>query len=287
MKLHLAVATLPALVTVTGYSMGGYNMFGRPVIITPGGVNRGPCSPNFRQQQPWVDRAFQDLENEVRRGRPSREVKINEEVLRQQQEWINRAFGLANEVASGMAGSPREEKDSKEAVRQQQEWVNRAFGLAKDVASGMSSPRYEISDDDETFQVALDVPGVKASDIDISVEEDGKVLTIRGQRVIGMGDKSRTAKFSKSFSIDPAVIDAEKFTAQLSNGVLLVSVPKDSSKVKEDVKKIPVEEVNEEVTSVEDTVEESNDSTDATKEVDQDSSSTENDDDEDSNSVAA
>jgi HSP20 family protein len=153
-------------------------------------------------------------------------------------------FGLATEVASGVATSPAEVKESKKAIGEQHEWVNRAFDMASDVASGLSSPRYEINDGDEAFQVVLDVPGVKLSDIDISVVEEDRqqVFTVRGQREIGKDDASRTAKFSKRFSLHPA-IDTDKITAQLNNGVLLVSAPKNPAKLEEKIKKIPVMQI--------------------------------------------
>ena len=68
-------------------------------------------------------------------------------------------------------------------MRSSREWLKRAFGVANDVVFRFSSPRYEINDGEDAFQVALDVPGVKASDIDVSVEED--ILTVKSQREIG------------------------------------------------------------------------------------------------------
>jgi HSP20 family protein len=163
------------------------------------------------------------------------EIERNKEVIRQQQEWINRAVGLATDWASELAQS---EKD-REEIRKQKAWLNRAFGLASDVATGSSSPRYEIDDSETAFQIALDVPGVKPEDIDIQLEDDGKVLTIKGQRQVGPPSASRQVKFSKSFSLDPTV-DGEKITASLNNGVLLVSAPKEVVNPDEKIKKIPV-----------------------------------------------
>jgi HSP20 family protein len=255
MKLSLAAATLPALF-VTGYNMGYYGgRFGRPVIITPRGVCApgGACSPEqtqqFRQQQKeFVDRAFEDLQDEMKKSSsgPARR-RPDKEDIRMQQEWIDRAFGLASDVVSGLASSPRDAKEADKALRQQQEWVNRAFGLATGVASGFSSPRFQVKDTDEAFQVELDVPGVKANDIDISVDEDGQVLTVRGERVIGTDDDGapQTKKFSKSFDLDPTS-DTDNITAALNNGVLTVTVPKDLKKVEEKVKKIPVKQVTDE-----------------------------------------
>jgi hypothetical protein len=146
MKLYLATVTLPAL--ASGYSMGVYNMFGRPVIISRG--QDSGCSPqqaaqSRQQQQEFVDRAFESLASELNdatttrsttnRG-PRRQVAMrNEESIRQQKEWLNRAFGLATEVASGVASSPTEAKESKEVIgeqaaqirQKQKEFVDRAF----------------------------------------------------------------------------------------------------------------------------------------------------------------
>ena len=45
-----------------------------------------------------------------------------------------------------------------------------------------TSPRYEITDTDEKFQIAIDVPGLSSEDIHVSVEEDGRILSISGSK---------------------------------------------------------------------------------------------------------
>ena len=242
--------------------MGGPSRFARPRIVTR---RASWCTPqNFRKE--WADRAFADLESEMkdpRRRRFRRRVQLNgmdEETIKQQREWVNRAFDLAKEAASGMADSAREEmKGNDEASQRQEEWFKRAFGLASDVTSGYSSPRYDINDDDSMFQVTMDVPGVLLSDIDVAVEEasDGlQVLKIRGQREIGnQKEEPRVVKFSKSFALDPTV-DSEKVSAQLNNGVLVVSAPKVVVDTEEKTKKIPVVQISDE-----DTPKESSDET--------------------------
>ena len=40
---------------------------------------------------------------------------------------------------------------------------------------------YEINEDNDTFQLAVNIPGVKAGDLNISVERDGHMLCISGQ----------------------------------------------------------------------------------------------------------
>ena len=94
-----------------------------------------------------------------------------------------------------------------------------------------SSPCYEVTEDDTQFQLAMDVPGVKAQDIDISLENGGRVLRVTGGRKIRqtLADGSITSsesKFEKSFTMDRSV-DTERISANLSDGVLVISAPKD------------------------------------------------------------
>lgn len=122
-------------------------------------------------------------------------------------------------------------------MREQQALMNRAFRH--------SSPRYEITDSEEKFEIAVDVPGVKASDINVSIENNGQILTLSGQRESNKDNVAYSSKFSQSFTLDPAV-DTDKFSANLKNGVLIVSAPKDWKKIENAVKTIPITEVYEE-----------------------------------------
>jgi HSP20 family molecular chaperone IbpA len=226
------------------------------------------------QQQEWLNRAF-GLATEVASdiassSSPRRDVKEakNEAVQQQHEEAVNRddekdeAFRQQQvrqqQVRQQQVRQQQQQQQQgeyleakKEAVRQQQEWLNQAFGLATNVASGLSSPRYEVNDGNDAFQVALDVPGVKASDIDISFNEDDSVLKVSGKRDIGAGGATRTVKFSKSFSLDSSVVDKDKISAQINNGVLLVTAPKAPIENKEKkVRKITVVEVGPENVNV-------------------------------------
>ena len=101
-----------------------------------------------------------------------------------------------------------------------------------------SSPRFELVDDDETFRVALDVPGVKPEDVTISLEQDGYV-TIRGERIATTENSRFASKFSQTFSLDPTV-DVESFKANLDSGVLVISASKDKNKIEDKVRRIPI-----------------------------------------------
>ncbi len=82
-----------------------------------------------------------------------------------------------------------------------------------------SSPHYELIDNDEKFQLSIDVPGVKTEDIDVSLE-DG-YITIRGQRTASDDISRFTSKFSQTFSLDPAV-DVANFSCNLNYGTCLL-----------------------------------------------------------------
>merc|ERR1712124_33178 len=94
-----------------------------------------------------------------------------------------------------------------------------------------------MGDNEEQFQLTMDVPGVKEEDIDIKLD-DGQ-LTVQGQRTVGSESSRFSSKFFRSFSLDPTV-DVDSFTATLKNGVLTISAPKDLSKLEENVRRIHI-----------------------------------------------
>ena len=111
-------------------------------------------------------------------------------------------------------------------------------------AKGDDSPPADLDAAQEKFQVALDVPGVKMEDIDITLEDEGTVLSIAGMRQASEETSSFSSKFARSFSLD-STIDVEKFTASLKNGVLIVSAPREMKRIEETIRKIPITERSE------------------------------------------
>lgn len=103
----------------------------------------------------------------------------------------------------------------------------------------VKSPNYEIRDNDDKFVVAVDMPGVSPDDISISFNDDSKLLSIRGKREYRNDRGSYVSSFSRSFSLDSSVKDDE-ITANLDNGVLIVSAPKDKKHLENKVRTIPV-----------------------------------------------
>jgi HSP20 family protein len=95
------------------------------------------------------------------------------------------------------------------------------------------TPRFEIKERDDAFVFAADVPGVKETDIDISIQNG--VLTISGRREVEQRQENETyyayereyGTFSRGFSL-PDVADADRVEARLDSGVLIVTIGKKS-----------------------------------------------------------
>ena len=92
-------------------------------------------------------------------------------------------------------------------------------------------PAVDVRENDDTFEVIADLPGVNPNDIE--VEFDNHMLTIRGQRRDEHREENagfrRVERFSGGFFRRIAVPEAtepEKIKAKTENGVLKVMLPK-------------------------------------------------------------
>jgi HSP20 family protein len=112
---------------------------------------------------------------------------------------------------------------------------DRAFG-GEQMRSFVPAADVVLTDDDVT--VVMDVPGLKADDIDIELRED--VLTVRGERPVaqsGEQDKRRVwqrlerghGKFERVLRL-PRGLDPEAITASLTDGVLTLHIAKPESR---------------------------------------------------------
>ena len=88
-----------------------------------------------------------------------------------------------------------------------------------------ASPGWEIRDQDGTYQISVDLPGVKASDVTIEVENEGRVLHIYGGRKIEREDGVTETRFDQRFTVGDN-IETDKIKANLAEGVLVLSAPK-------------------------------------------------------------
>lgn len=93
------------------------------------------------------------------------------------------------------------------------------------------SPAVDLSEDDKSYRVTAELPGVRREDVTVELHED--VLTIRGEKKSEREEKKdRThwiersyGSFSRSFSL-PSNALADQLVASFKDGVLSVEIPK-------------------------------------------------------------
>lgn len=92
-------------------------------------------------------------------------------------------------------------------------------------------PYVNIADMNDTIHVVAEIPGVPKNDINIHLQND--VLTISGERkrpeekpeAAHVRREIRYGQFERSFKL-PYEVDASKVTAEYSDGVLRIQLPK-------------------------------------------------------------
>lgn len=91
------------------------------------------------------------------------------------------------------------------------------------------TPRTDVQESEGGYQLQLDLPGVKAEDLDIQVEDS--TLTVRAQRKFsGKREEYHRVErpygaFTRSFSL-PEAINASGIEAKLTDGVLNLTLPR-------------------------------------------------------------
>jgi HSP20 family protein len=112
--------------------------------------------------------------------------------------------------------------------------INRYLVDAHDAAANQEhdwSPAVDIREDENSYVLTADIPGVKRDDIEVT-QEDG-VLTLKGERKqeteVSTEDYRRRERvygnFRRQFSL-PDTVDADNINASAHDGVLEISIPK-------------------------------------------------------------
>lgn len=102
-----------------------------------------------------------------------------------------------------------------------------------ETAISLPLPAVDITEDDTSFKVTAELPGMTEKDIQVSLS--GKTLLIKGakrqekeQKEEGYYLSERSyGEFQRSFLL-PDGVNAEKIEAGVANGVLTVTVPKNA-----------------------------------------------------------
>ncbi len=112
--------------------------------------------------------------------------------------------------------------------------VRSFLGDADATLDGTFSPALDVEEHDDGFTLHVELPGVAADNVDVSIEEN--VLTVSGKRDF-YADKStetfrrverRFGTFHRAIRL-PDRVDPEGITAAFKDGLLTISVPKAES----------------------------------------------------------
>jgi len=93
------------------------------------------------------------------------------------------------------------------------------------------TPSCDVFEDKENLKIVLELPGVKAEDVKISLENH--VLTVRGEKKQVAEENSERwhryersyGAFERTFTL-PSSVDAERIQASIEHGVLTLTLPK-------------------------------------------------------------
>ena len=96
-------------------------------------------------------------------------------------------------------------------------------------------PAIDVTETDGQIEITAELPGLEEKDVQVNVADN--VLTIRGEKKAEKEDKQKDyhvversyGSFYRAFEL-PAGVDADKIKADISKGVLKVTVPKPAPK---------------------------------------------------------
>ncbi len=111
----------------------------------------------------------------------------------------------------------------------------RPISLFRGAEAALAAPGFvppvDVYEDEQNIVVTAELPGIEEKDLNISVENN--VLTITGERKMEKEEKKenfqrierRYGRFTRSFTL-PATVDAENVSADFTNGILKITLPK-------------------------------------------------------------
>lgn len=96
---------------------------------------------------------------------------------------------------------------------------------------GYKIPAVDVQEDENSFLLEAEMPGMSEKDVDIHVENNMLTLSSKKEEENREEKKGyvlrerRSASFSRSFML-PKNVDSEKIEASMKNGILKLSIPK-------------------------------------------------------------
>ena len=94
-----------------------------------------------------------------------------------------------------------------------------------------AAPAIDVSEDDKAYKITAELPGLEATDLDVSIS--GDMLIIKGEKQQEKEQKDKNyhvterayGSFQRAFAL-PEGVSRDKIAADLSKGVLTVTLPR-------------------------------------------------------------
>jgi HSP20 family protein len=91
---------------------------------------------------------------------------------------------------------------------------------------GYHQPAVDLYEDEHNFYVRFELPGIRKDQVDLELENS--VLTITGEEETEEESKVSRTQFERSISV-PDGVALEKVSAEMKDGILMVTMPKAES----------------------------------------------------------
>ena len=123
-------------------------------------------------------------------------------------------------------------------------WFNVEPVFSADNAFNITMPAVDVTEDDKSYTLTAELPGMEQKNIEVSLT--GDMLTLKGEKRTEKEEKDKNrymsersyGAFERSFSI-PDSVDRDKIVSDLAKGVLTITLPKKPA-AQQPVKKIEV-----------------------------------------------
>jgi HSP20 family protein len=107
-----------------------------------------------------------------------------------------------------------------------------------------AAPAIDVTEDDKTYKITAELPGLEQKNLDVTIS--GDMLTLKGEKHHEKEEKDKNhylserayGSFQRSFAL-PESVDRDKISADLSKGVLTITLPK-TAEAQKPQKKIEV-----------------------------------------------
>ena len=102
---------------------------------------------------------------------------------------------------------------------------------ATESSFGFTAPAVDVTEDDKNYKITAELPGLEEKNIDVTVA--GDMLTLKGEKRYEKEEKNKNhymserayGSFQRSFVLPDGIV-RDKIAADLSKGVLTITLPK-------------------------------------------------------------